>query len=384
MRKVVAFGFIMLLLIVTGYALYAKLSSQKAAVSTVSPTATPISQLQTTQQDIPAVSTIASGLEVPWAIAFLPDKTMLFTERPGRVRMITANGQLLPDPPLTLSVPLPRDGEGGLLGIAIHPDFSSNHYVYLYYTYASSGNQTKNRVVRYTFANNKLTGETIIVDAIPGALYHDGGRIKFGPDRYLYITTGDSQDPSLAQSTNAIAGKILRVTDDGKAAPGNPFNNLVYSYGHRNPQGIAWDQTGKLWETEHGRSNPTGFDEVNLIDPGKNYGWDIIQGNETKAGMVTPKINSGPTTTWAPSGAAFVGNSLFFAGLKGQTLYEAVIQNNTVLDIKAHLKGQYGRLREAVVGPDGMLYITTSNRDGRGSPGADDDKILRINPTKLH
>lgn len=150
--------------------------------------------------------------------------------------------------------------------------------------------------------------------------------------------------------------------------------------GHRNPQGIAWDSKGQLWETEHGRSNPTGYDEINLIQGGKNYGWEIIQGNETGNGMETPKRNSGATTTWAPSGAAFIGNSLFFAGLKGETLYEAVIRNNQVVELREHLAGQYGRLREVVVGPDGMLYITTSNRDGRGNPGNSDDKIIKVNP----
>jgi glucose/arabinose dehydrogenase len=380
MSKAIQFVIIIFLILLAGFILYRNHSPQPAAVKNVSPTTAPLAR---ETQDFPAVATVATGLEVPWAIAFMPDKSMLFTERNGRVRMITKGGQLLPDPLVTVPVAQRRDGEGGLLGIALHPDFASNHAVYFYYTYDNNGNQTKNRVARFKLENDKLTGETIIVDAIPGALYHDGGRIKFGPDGYLYITTGDSQDPSLAQSTNATAGKILRVTDEGKPAPGNPFDNLVYSYGHRNPQGIAWDASGKLWETEHGRSNPTGFDEVNVIEPGKNYGWDTIQGDETKAGMVTPKINSGPTATWAPSGAAFVGSSLFFAGLKGQTLYEAVIQGGNIVDLKQHLTNEYGRLREVVVGPDNMLYITTSNRDGRGKPDTNDDKILRINPAKL-
>jgi glucose/arabinose dehydrogenase len=336
-----------------------------------------------TTEEIRLETTIATGLEVPWALAFLPDKSILLTERPGRVRLITNEGKLQPDPLLTVSVVQKSQGEGGLLGIVLDPEFTSNHHVYLYYTYAANGQETRNRVSRYALENNKLTSEKIIVDAIPGALFHDGGRIKFGPDNFLYITTGDSQEPSFAQSTSSTAGKILRITTEGKPAPGNPFGNLTYSYGHRNPQGIAWDSTGTLWETEHGRSNPTGFDEINLIEPGKNYGWDIIQGDEIKSGMITPKRNSGATSTWAPAGAAFVGNSFFFAGLKGETLYEAKIQNNQVVELKEHFKGQYGRIREVIVGPDGMLYITTSNRDGRGSPSEDDDKILRINPHKL-
>lgn len=333
--------------------------------------------------DIAVTTVITQNLEVPWAIAFLPDNRMLVTERPGRVRIVNINGTPNQALAAIINVNVQSDGEGGLLGIVLHPNFSQNHYVFFYYTYKSEGNQTLNRVVRMKFENDKLTNEQIIVDKIPGAIYHNGGRIKFGPDGYLYITTGDARNSSQAQDTNSLAGKILRVTDEGKKVSGNPFNNLVYSYGHRNPQGIAWNNSGQLWETEHGRSNPTGFDEVNLIQSGKNYGWEIIQGSETNVGLETPKRNSGATTTWAPSGAAFVGNSFFFAGLKGATLYEAVIENSQVVRFKEHLVGEYGRLREVVVGPDGMLYITTSNKDGRGTPASGDDKIIRVNPQKL-
>lgn len=329
-----------------------------------------------------AVTIVAKNLEVPWALAFLPDNTMLFTERPGRVRMIK-NGVLQKAPIATLDDVTPV-GESGLLGIAVHPNFSTNQYIYLYYTYSSNNDNTLNRVVRYKLENDTLTQKTILVDAIPGASNHDGGRIKFGPDNYLYIATGDAQEPSLAQNIKSLAGKILRVTDDGKAAPGNPFGNLVYSYGHRNPQGIAWNSNKTLWETEHGRSGVlSGFDEVNLIESGKNYGWPEIQGDETRSGMVTPKKHSGETTTWAPSGAVFSDNSLFFAGLRGQTLYEAVIQDNQVTKLNEHFKNKYGRLREVVLGPDRMLYITTSNHDGRGTPQADDDKIIRVDPKTL-
>jgi glucose/arabinose dehydrogenase len=333
--------------------------------------------------DIPAVTVITQNLEVPWAIAFLPDKRMLVTERPGRVRIVDINGAIQQTSALTVNVDVESDGEGGLLGITLHPNFSQNHYVYLYYTYQSQEGRTLNRVVRMKFENDKLSSEEIIVDKIPGALYHNGGRIKFGPDGYLYITTGDAGNSSQAQDKNSLAGKILRVTDKGEKAPGNPFDNLVYSYGHRNPQGLAWNSSGQLWETEHGRSNPTGYDEVNFIQSGKNYGWEIIQGNQTQDGMETPKRNSGALSTWAPSGAVFVNNSLFFSGLKGETLYEAVIKDNQIAEFKEHFKGQYGRLREVVAGPDGMLYITTSNKDGRGNPESTDDRIIRVNPQKL-
>lgn len=304
---------------------------------------------------------------------------MLVTERKGTVRLVDSKGSLYPEPVAIINN-VKAIGEGGLLGITIHPNFSSNNFVYLYYTYSNSGSNTANRVVKMTYKNNQLTDEQIIVDKVPSSSNHNGGRIKFGPDGYLYITTGDAENPSQAQDINSLGGKILRVTDLGQAVPGNPFNNLVYSYGHRNPQGLAWDSNGQLWETEHGRSGIlSGLDELNLIEKGKNYGWPIIQGNETKAGMETSKINSGSFTTWAPAGAVFVKNSLFFGGLRGQTLYEAVI-NGDQIQLQEHYKNQFGRIREVVLGPDNLLYITTSNKDGRGIPSSIDDKIIRINP----
>lgn len=340
-------------------------------------------QITSGQGDVPRKTIIAQNLDTPWAIAFLPDGSILVTERPGRVRIVDVNGKLDPIPIATLTL-VKEIGEGGLLGIVLHPDFSRNHFVYLYYTYKNSGETTYNRVVRMSYENKRLTDEKIIVDSIPGASFHNGGRIKFGPDGFLYIATGDAQDSSHAQDTVNLGGKILRVTDEGLPAPENPFGNPVFSYGHRNVQGLAWDGKGTLWATEHGRSGLlSGLDELNLIESGKNYGWPDIQGDETRRGMETPKKNSGPEKTWAPSGAAFIVNSLFFAGLRGQSLYEAVIQNNQVLTVKEHFKGDFGRVREVISGPDGMLYITTSNRDGRGTPKDTDDRIIRINPALL-
>ncbi len=330
------------------------------------------------------ISTIATNLEVPWALVFLPNDSLLVTERPGNVRLVFKDNLNAEPIVVTQIFDVKQIGEGGLHGIEIHPDFESNNYVYLYHTYGNNGSQTLNQVVRYKFENNAFSDKTVILDNIPGAPNHDGGRIKFGPDGFLYITTGDAQSPNLSQNINSLAGKILRITPDGKPAPGNPFNNHVYSYGHRNGQGLTWDSNGKLWATEHGRSGiASGFDEINLIEIRKNYGWPEIQGDETRLNMVTPKKHSGPNTTWAPSGAAFYKNSIFFAGLRGVTLYEAVIENDEVVEIKEHFKGELGRLREVVLGPDNMLYITTSNRDGRGNPKTDDDKIIRVNPEKL-
>lgn len=323
---------------------------------------------------------IAQGLDTPWGLAIFPDNSILVTERKGTVRLIDSSGVLQVAPVATISS-VREIGEGGLLGITLHPSFAANNYVYVYYTYNASGNNTMNRVSRFTFINGKLSDEKTIVDAIPGAANHDGGRIKFGPDGNLYIGTGDAQEPSRAQDQNNLAGKILRVTENGDAVPGNPFNNRIYSYGHRNVQGLAWDTNGQLWATEHGRSGGlSGLDELNKIEAGKNYGWPEIQGTETRDGMVTPFKNSG-NTTWAPSGMAFLNGSLYFSGLWGETLYKA--NPKDAADLKEYLKGEYGRIRDVVADSNGMLYVTTSNKDGRGVPDASDDRILRINPEKL-
>lgn len=338
-----------------------------------------------TKPDIPAETIIAEGLDTPWAIAFLPNGGMLITERKGTVRLIDKSVRLQDTPVATLEK-VQEIGEGGLLGITLHPDFTNNNYVYLYYTYKGGSSNTLNRVVRMKYINSQLSDEQIIVDQIPGSSNHNGGRIKFGPDQFLYITTGDAENPSQAQDTNALGGKILRVTDEGKPVPGNPFNSLVYSYGHRNPQGIVWDSNDKLWETEHGPSGGnlgTGNDEVNLIESGKNYGWPVIQGDQTQEGMVTPIKNSTPKVAWAPGGMAITGDTLFFSGLRGQALYKAQINNSQLTDFAELLKGKYGRIREVILGPDNMLYISTSNRDGRGVAGRIDDRIIRINPTKI-
>ena len=329
----------------------------------------------------PRTTVAADGLEIPWGLVFLPDGSLLFTERPGRVRLVDREGRLLPSPAATLAQ-VKQIGEGGLLGIATHPDFSNNHLVYLYYTYSGTAGNTLNRVSRFKFENSQLTAEEVIVEAIPGAANHNGGRIKFGPDGFLYITTGDAQEPSRAQDKNSLSGKILRVTDEGKPVPGNPFNNLVYSYGHRNPQGLAWDSQNRLWSTEHGRSGIlSGLDEVNLVEAGKNYGWPTIQGNEQKEGMERPKLHSN-SNTWAPAGAAFAGESFFFGGLRGEALYEAVVKGDQIT-LKEHFKGEFGRIREVVLGPDGFLYLTTSNRDGRGTVQTGDDKIIKISLQNL-
>ncbi len=320
--------------------------------------------------------TAARDLAVPWDIAFLPDGDMLVTERSGTLRRIGRN-------PAAISVPdVLHTGEGGLMGMALHPDFAVNKLVYLYFTTAENGQ--RNRIQRFRLEDDRLVEDKMILDAIPAAIYHDGGQIAFGPDGMLYVTTGDANSPDLAQDLSSLAGKTLRLTPEGGIPSDNPFGSYVWSYGHRNAQGIAWDAQGRMWQTEHGRSGAlSGYDELNMIEKGKNYGWPAIQGDMGVAGMERPDRHSGANVTWAPSGLAFVDGSLFFAGLKGETLYEAQIDDaGNITAFHEHFKGTYGRLRAVSVGPDG-LYVSTSNRDGRGVRRAGDDKIVRVHPDFL-
>ncbi|TAK04600.1 hypothetical protein EPO33_01240 [Patescibacteria group bacterium] len=324
------------------------------------------------------VSIVAKDLDVPWDIVFLPDGDMLVTERPGRLRRLGAH-------PASIAIPGAFEfGEGGVMGLALHPEFAFNSLVYVYFTSDDGGTQ-HNRIVRYRLDGNRLVQDKVIITDIPSAIYHDGGQIAFGPDGMLYVTTGDANDDTLAQDTGSLAGKTLRLTPDGDVPSDNPFGTAVWSYGHRNAQGLAWDAQGRLWETEHGRSGATsGYDELNLIEKGKNYGWPTIQGDETQEGLVAPVFQSGADTTWAPSGIASLNGSLFFAGLKGSSLYEAVPRDDgRIVVFRMHLAGEYGRLRAVTVGPDGFLYVSTSNRDGRGDILTGDDKILQIRPDFL-
>jgi len=332
----------------------------------------PKAEMQEDFEDAAALTTYVSNRRIIWAIDFLPDGRMIFTERDGVVSIVELDGQVKE----ILNINVHATGESGLHGIAIDPMFTDNNFVYLYYTYQNDGANTLNRVSRYTFIDEKLTDETIIVNNIPGASTHDGGRLKFGPDLFLYITTGDAQVPSLSQDKSSLAGKILKVTRDGEPAPENPFGTHIYSYGHRNPQGITWDQQGTLWATEHG---PSARDELNLIEAGANYGWPVITGSDSKPKMHSPIIHSGQNT-WAPAGAAYLNGSIFFAGLRGSALYEYSITTN---ELTVHLENKLGRIRDIIIGPDRFLYVATSNRDGRGVPTAEDDRILRINPLKL-
>lgn len=321
---------------------------------------------------------VAQDLNVPWEIVFLPDSTGDFSEN-LEFLITQRNGTLvrIGDDRKMYTVPGVKEmGEGGLLGLTLHPNFHENGFLYVYFT-TNSGN----KVVRYSLTESNLENPKVVVQHIPEASNHNGGRIAFGPDGFLYITTGDSQNESLAQDINSLAGKILRVIDDGQIPSDNPFGNAVYSYGHRNVQGMTWDEDGRLWATEHGRSGlRSGLDELNLIKKGANYGWPVIQGDEIRENMERPVIHSGGSDTWAPSGITYYDNSLFFTGLRGQGLYQAKLDESgeRISKLVKHFDGEFGRIRTVSLGPDGYFYILTNNTDGRGSPRDGDDKLIRI------
>ena len=363
------------------------------APPTRTPTALPTATSSATSTPAAAtmkVSIFVSGLDIPWAIDFAPDGRIFVTERPGRIRIIK-DGKLQPEPWATL--PVAAVGEGGLLGLALDPHFSQNGYVYVAYTYRSAQGTLLNRLARMHEdpATGKGALDKVLFDGVAANTYHNGGRVKFGPDGKLYWTMGDAENPSSAQDPKLPNGKILRFNPDGSIPADNPFPGYpTYSYGHRNPQGLAWQPgADRLYATEHGPSGaPPNCcqDEVNYIEPGKNYGWPLITGDQTRAGLVTPIINSGTNTTWAPSGATFVTQgpwqgALVFAGLRGQSLYRLTLDPNDprkVVRFESYLQGQFGRLRDVVQGPDGALYILTSNGDGRGTMPPDGDRVLRL------
>ncbi len=342
------------------------------------PTESTVPQRIAEEEEQEDVVVVAENLSVPWDILFLPDGRLLVPERTGTLALI-ANGATA-----RIEVPgVAARAESGLLGAVLHPDFAESRLLYLYMTHEVSGG-TQNRVVRYRFENDELSEPRTIIEGIPGAPYHDGGRMAFGPDGLLYITTGDAGVEASAQNRESLAGKILRLNDDGSVPEGNPFNSPIYSYGHRNPQGLAWDEDGQLWATEHGRSGiRSGLDELNRIEVGGNYGWPTIEGDEAQEGLISSILHSGATDTWAPASLLYREGTFYWGGLRGEALYAARRDGEGVTDLRAHFKGTYGRIRAVVEGPDGRIYISTSNTDGRGGKQEGDDKIISIDPAYL-
>jgi glucose/arabinose dehydrogenase len=335
------------------------------------------------------VEEVVTGLEVPWGIAFLPNGDMLVTERAGRVRLVR-DRNLRPQPVATVNVT--DSGEGGLLGIAAHPDFNSNRWFYLYYTGVKNGTEV-NRVERWQLSPDGVsaTRDRLILDDIPVAVYHNGGRIRFGPDGMLYIGTGDARNPDSAQDQKSLAGKILRLTPDGQVPSDNPFSGSpVYITGIRNTQGFDWVNDSTLWVTDHGPSGElgrSGHDKASLARAGDNLGWPTTYRCESQPGLVTPSIvwrqalPPGGSVIYTGDAIPEWKNSLMIATLRSEHLQRVVFNPRSPQQVERHevyLQGQQGRLRDAVMGPDGELYVTTSNCDGRGSCPPEGDKILRI------
>lgn len=335
-----------------------------------------------------SVEILCEGLEVPWSIVFTSKSRVLVNERPGRLRVIE-NGKLL-DKPLHEFTDVSSGSEEGLMGLALDPDYSTNKLIYLSYAYEKNGNLTV-KVLRCKDNGDNLSDEKMIIDDLPAARFHAGCRLRFGPDKKLYITTGDAGERNFAQDITKLYGKILRVNPDGSIPGDNPFaNSPVWSYGHRNPQGIDWyPGTEILWETEHGPSGfdgPGGGDEVNIIVKGKNYGWPEVSHTNSKEGMVSPILVYTPAE--APASGMFYRsdkipefrNNFFFGCLRGQGIMRVIVDENDHTKAKSFEKicDTYGRIRDIAEGPDGYIYFSSSNLDGRGRPQKGDDKIYRI------
>jgi glucose/arabinose dehydrogenase len=334
----------------------------------VAPAAAPGPGIQAGGFDFTRPQVVASRLAIPWGMAFLPDGSALVTER-NSARLL----QLRPGQAVRVVGTIPGvvpSGEAGLLGLAVSPTYAQDQWVYAYFTAASD-----NRIVRFRLT--ALGTQQVILSGIAKASIHDGGRIAFGPDGLLYAGVGDANNTSSSQNTSRLNGKILRMTATGGVPAGNPFGNLVYSYGHRNVQGLAWDTQGRLFATEFGQNT---WDEVNQIVAGGNYGWPIVEGRSSDTRFRNP-IVVWSTAQSSPSGAAFANSSLFAAALRGTRLWVVPISSSGGAGTPvAELQGQFGRIRTVAVGPDGWLWIATSNRDGRGSPVATDDRVVRFPP----
>jgi glucose/arabinose dehydrogenase len=328
------------------------------------------------------VRTVASGLEIPWDIAFMPDGSALVTERPGRVRLLDREGRLQKAPVAEITVS--KQGEGGLLGVAVDPKFAANRLVYIFYT-----GRDGMRLERWHWTGTRLVREATLVDAIAGGKIHDSGRISFGPDGRLYVATGDAGNPKLAQNKDSLNGKFLALTAEQYHSAG-PVQPTVIASGLRNPQGFDWQpRTGTLIANDHGPTGfdgPEGYDEVNLIRPGGNYGWPEAIANQTMSGRFIAPLRTYRDPI-APSGGTFVrrpgslwNGDYVLAALRGEQLIRLRIANGLVVEEEPLLEGQFGRLRTVRQGPDGCLYVLTSNRDGRGTPKPGDDRILCVMP----
>jgi glucose/arabinose dehydrogenase len=326
-----------------------------------------------------APQVLLTGLDTPWGLAFLPDGTALLSERDSaRILHVrpTDDGRSATSEEVARVPGVDPRGEGGLLGLAVSPAYASDHLVYAYLSAAD-----ENRIVRFPLGSDRV--ETVL-DGIPRASIHNGGRLAFGPDGMLYATTGDAGDRLRAPDRASPSGKILRLRPDGTIPPDNPFaGSPVWSYGHRNVEGLAWDSAGRMFASEFGQNR---VDEVNRIERGRDYGWPAMEGDEptgegTPAADAVPPLLTWPTSEASPSGAAIRDGFLYVAGLRGERLWRLTLgADGGVSGPTPLLDGAFGRLRTVAVAPDGALWIATSNRDGRGDPDADDDRLIRLPP----
>ncbi|MCA1055028.1 PQQ-dependent sugar dehydrogenase [Rossellomorea aquimaris] len=316
---------------------------------------------------------LAENLSIPWSIV-KNGEDFYMTERTGGIVHVKDGKRT--DEKVNLSMPLASQPEAGLLGLALHPDFNGNKQAFAYYTYQDDSGTPYNRVVLLEKNGDLWEEKDVLLDKIPsGVQYHHGGRLEIGPDRKLYITTGDATKEEKAQDLSFLGGKILRLELDGSIPKDNPFDDSpVYSFGHRNPQGLAWDQDGAMYGTEHG---PNGYDEVNLLQAGKNYGWPVIKGDEMADGMISPLVHSGEPS-WAPSGADFWRGKLLFASIAGQSVK---MFDPATKEVRSVIEG-LGRIRDVLVEGD-TLYFVSNNTDGRGIPKENDDKLYKVDLNAL-
>jgi glucose/arabinose dehydrogenase len=320
-------------------------------------------------RDVKVTDTLATGLDTPWGIAFLPDGDALVTQRDtGTISRLTPQGKLTEVGTIEQTAPT---SEGGLLGIAVSPDFAQDGQVFVYVTTSDD-----NEVLRMSYDGRRTSDIEPILTGIPVGSIHDGGRLAFGPDGFLYVSTGETGNEELAQDKDSLGGKILRIRTDGDPAPGNPFEGSpIWTLGHRNVQGLAFDDKDRLWASEFGNDT---WDEVNLIQAGKNYGWPVAEGDANLEGYVDPYVQWRPEDA-SPSSVAFADGALWVASLRGSRLWEVPVEDDGTLGTPVpHFVGEYGRLRAVTAAPDGSLWLGTSNQDGRGFPADNDDRIFHV------
>lgn len=324
------------------------------------------------RKETKGIETVAQGLDTPWSIA-RSDDVFYLSERPGKIIKIDGNKKT--EQQLDLDKEVSTAAEAGLLGFVLAPDFKDSQEAYAYYTYEDNGQF--NRIVKLKLENDTWKEDEVLIDKIPSGQYHHGGRLKIGPDDKLYATTGDASDEQNAQDKDTLGGKILRINLDGSKPKDNPMSNsYVYSYGHRNPQGLVWTPDGQMYASEHGNQ---ANDEINEIKEGHNYGWPVIEGNEENNNMETPIFTSGSDDTWAPSGIAFKDGIIYSAALRGEGIMKFDVEKDEMKKVAT----KYGRIRDVYIVNDD-LYFVSNNTDGRGNPSQNDDKMYKVSLSQLN